>query len=104
MRPPGRGVRDGRAGRGDRDAEVLELDRALIENFWDTLYPELEDGDAEFRAGFDRKITEWATDFMERSKAAGKPFYVYLPYTQVHIPPIPDLCEIGAKRHRLLAG
>ena len=46
--------------------------------------------DAEFRAGFDRKITEWATDFMQRSKEAGKPFYVYLPYTQVHIPPIPD--------------
>ena len=46
--------------------------------------------DAEFRAGFDRKITEWACDFMTRSKEAGKPFYTYLPYTQVHIPPIPD--------------
>ena len=46
--------------------------------------------DAEFRAGFDRKITEWACDFMTRSKEAGKPFYAYLPYTQVHIPPIPD--------------
>ena len=46
--------------------------------------------DAEFRAGFDRKITEWASDFMTRSKEEGKPFYVYLPYTQVHIPPIPD--------------
>ena len=46
--------------------------------------------DAEFRAGFDRKITEWAFDFMTRSKEAGKPFYTYLPYTQVHIPPIPD--------------
>ena len=46
--------------------------------------------DAEFRAGFDRKITEWAIDFMTRSKEAGKPFYMYLPYTQVHIPPIPD--------------
>lgn len=46
--------------------------------------------DAEFRAGFDRKITGWATDFMERAHQDGKPFYVYLPYTQVHIPPIPD--------------
>jgi arylsulfatase A-like enzyme len=46
--------------------------------------------DFEFRAGFDRKITEWACDFMTRSKEAGKPFYLYLPYTQVHIPPIPD--------------
>jgi type VI secretion system protein ImpA len=28
----------------------LNLIRGLIEQFWDTLYPELEDGDAEFRA------------------------------------------------------
>ena len=46
--------------------------------------------DAEFRAGFDRKITDWAIDFMSRAKQDGKPFYMYLPYTQVHIPPIPD--------------
>ena len=46
--------------------------------------------DAEFRAGFDRKITDWAIDFMGRAKQDGKPFYLYLPYTQVHIPPIPD--------------
>ena len=46
--------------------------------------------DAEFKAGFDRKITEWATHFMQRSNEAGKPFYLYLPYTQVHNPTIPD--------------
>jgi arylsulfatase A-like enzyme len=46
--------------------------------------------DAEFRAGFDRMITEWALDFMHRCHEAGRPFYTYLPYTQVHIPPIPD--------------
>jgi arylsulfatase len=46
--------------------------------------------DAEYRAGFDRKITEWATDFMDRAHKDDKPFYMYLPYTQVHIPPIPD--------------
>ena len=27
---------------------------------------------------------------MTRAKRDGKPFYMYLPYTQVHIPPIPD--------------
>jgi len=46
--------------------------------------------DADFRQGFDRKITDWAIDFMTRAKKDDKPFYVYLPYTQVHIPPIPD--------------
>ena len=30
--------------------ETLDLIRGLIENFWDGLYPEMEDGDAEFRA------------------------------------------------------
>src|SRR4051794_3372667 len=30
--------------------ESLKLIRGLIENFWDTLYPELEDGDTELRA------------------------------------------------------
>ena len=29
----------------------LFLCQGLIQNFWDTLYPELEDGDAEFRSG-----------------------------------------------------
>jgi arylsulfatase len=46
--------------------------------------------DLEFRKGFDRKITDWAIDFMTRAKQDDKPFYVYLPYTQVHIPPVPD--------------
>jgi arylsulfatase A-like enzyme len=54
--------------------------------------------DAEFRAGFDRKITDWAIDFMTRSKQAGKPFYAYLPYTQVHIPPIPDPAYAGGTK------
>ena len=54
--------------------------------------------DAEFRASFDRKITDWAIDFMGRSKQEGKPFYVYLPYTQVHIPPIPDPEYAGKTR------
>ncbi len=51
--------------------------------------------DTTFRADFDRKITEWAIDFMTRSKEAGKPFYMYLPYTQPHIPPIPDPAFAG---------
>ena len=46
--------------------------------------------DAEFRAGFDRKITGWAADFMRRSQHQGTPFYLYLAYTQACPPPIPD--------------
>ena len=59
--------------------------------------------DADFRAGFDRKITEWASDFMSRSHAEGKPFYMYLPYTQVHIPPIPDPEFVGKTKRGNIA-
>jgi arylsulfatase A-like enzyme len=41
--------------------------------------------DAGVRAVFDRKITDWAVDFMRRSAEQDKTFYVYLPYTQVTI-------------------
>ncbi len=37
-------------------ADGLDLMRGLVENFWDGLYPELEDGDAEMRA----TPLEWA--------------------------------------------
>lgn len=30
--------------------KALDMIKGLVENFWDTIYPELEDGDAEFRA------------------------------------------------------
>ena len=40
--------------------ETLDLIRGLIENFWDGLYPELEDGDAEFRASPLRWLGEQA--------------------------------------------
>jgi arylsulfatase len=51
--------------------------------------------DAEYRALFDRKITEYATDFMTRAHQEGKPFYLYLPMTQVHNPVIPDPEYVG---------
>lgn len=59
--------------------------------------------DAEFRAGFDRKLTNWAIDFMSRAKGDSKPFYLYLPYTQVHIPPVPDPEYAGKTKHGNMA-
>jgi arylsulfatase len=59
--------------------------------------------DAAFRAGFDRKITDWAIAFMRRAHGEGKPFYAYLPYTQVHIPPIPDPEYAGKTRRGNIA-
>ena len=42
--------------------EVLELIRGYVENFWDGLYPELDDGDAEYRAA----PLQWIGDRLER--------------------------------------
>jgi len=44
----------------------IELLRGLVENFWDTLYPELEDGDAEFRAA----PIEWFGNYLEPDKGS----------------------------------
>ncbi len=41
--------------------ETLDLIRGLVENFWDGLYPEIEDGDAEFRAA----PLQWLGDRLE---------------------------------------
>src|SRR5579862_1831926 len=41
--------------------EVIELIRSYIETFWDGLYPELEDGDAEYRAA----PLQWIGDRLE---------------------------------------
>jgi type VI secretion system protein ImpA len=49
--------RDGVAGL----RETLELCRGLIENFWDGLYPELDEGDAEYRAA----PLQWVGDRLE---------------------------------------
>ena len=49
--------REGVAGLRD----TIELIRGLLENFWDTLYPEVEDGDAEFRTA----PLQWVGDRLE---------------------------------------
>ena len=41
------------------------------------------------RLEFDREITDHAKDFMQRTASAGKPFFLYLPYSQTHMPNLP---------------
>jgi type VI secretion system protein ImpA len=41
--------------------EVLDLVRGMLESFWDGLYPEIDDGDAEFRAA----PLQWIGDRLE---------------------------------------
>ena len=42
------------------------------------------------RREIDREITDHAKDFMTRQTKAGKPFFLYLPYTQTHMPVLPS--------------
>lgn len=42
------------------------------------------------RREIDREITNLAKDLMSRQTKAGKPFFLYLPYTQVHQPNLPS--------------
>jgi type VI secretion system protein ImpA len=44
----------------------LDLIQGLIQQFWETLYPELEDGDAEFRA----TPLDWLGNYLEPSKGS----------------------------------
>ena len=43
----------------------------------------------ETRRTLDREATERAVDFMTRSTRARKPFFLYLPFTQIHFPTLP---------------
>jgi type VI secretion system protein ImpA len=52
----------------------LDLIGGLIEQFWDTLYPELEDGDAEFRA----TPLDWLGNYLEPSKGSSPALAVRL--------------------------
>jgi len=47
-------------------SDGLNLMRGLIEQFWDTLYPEVEDGDAEFRAS----PLEWFGNYYDPAKGS----------------------------------
>ena len=43
----------------------------------------------DYRPLIDRDLTDRAIDFMGRQAKAGKPFFVYLPYTATHFPTMP---------------
>jgi arylsulfatase A-like enzyme len=47
--------------------------------------------DLEQRRLIDGEITRRTIDFMKRSARSGKPFYVYVPFTLVHFPTLPNL-------------
>jgi arylsulfatase A-like enzyme len=51
--------------------------------------------DLEQRRLIDAEITRRTIDFMKRTAASAKPFYVYVPFTQVHFPTLPNPAFTG---------
>ncbi|HTP50044.1 MAG TPA: arylsulfatase [Anaeromyxobacteraceae bacterium] len=52
----------------------------------------------EVRAEIDVDLTDRSIDFMKRQKAAGKPFFVYLPFSMGHAPNYPSKQFAGKSR------
>ena len=51
---------------------------------------ELDVYDMEQRRLMDEELTRRTIDFMKRSVDSAKPFYAYVPFTQVHFPTLPN--------------
>ncbi|WP_425988756.1 arylsulfatase [Ensifer sp. R-19] len=52
----------------------------------------------EVRRGIDWELVDRGVDFMRRQKAAGKPFFLYLPISRTHFPNLPSKRFEGASR------
>jgi arylsulfatase A-like enzyme len=66
---PDEHIMEGRKGEKSRDIAVYDLDQRCV---------------------IDAEITRRTIDFMRRSVKADKPFYAYVPFTQVHFPTLPN--------------
>ena len=59
---------------------------------------ELEPYTPEVRAEIDNVLTDKSIDFMKREHAAGKPFFLYLPFSMGHAPNLPSKAFAGKSR------
>jgi arylsulfatase len=71
-------VMEGRKGQKSRDVVLYDLEQRRL---------------------IDAELTRRAIDFMKRSAQAGKPFYLYLPFTLVHYPTLPNPKFAGSTGH-----
>lgn len=52
----------------------------------------------EVRAEIDNELLDKSIDFIKRQKAAGKPFFLYLPFSMGHVPNLPAKAFAGKSR------
>jgi arylsulfatase len=77
------------------DPEVVETPH-ILESTKGKVPQEVKVYDREARARIDSELTDRAISFMKRSAKMNKPFFAYIPYTQVHLPTIPHPEFAGA--------
>ncbi len=53
---------------------------------------------ADVRANIDNELVDKAIDFMRRQKTAGRPFFLYLPFSMGHVPNLPSAPFKGKSR------
>lgn len=70
------------------DPETVELPH-ILESTKGGLPKDVKVYDREARAEIDSELTDRAVSFMQRSVEDNKPFFAYVPYTQVHLPTTP---------------
>jgi arylsulfatase len=70
------------------DPEVVEIPH-IQESTKGKAPTEVKVYDRQARSEIDAELTDHAIKFMQRSVEAKKPFFAYVPYTQVHLPTIP---------------
>jgi len=71
------------------DPQVVETPH-ILESTKGKVPREVKVYDREARAKIDSELTDRAIDFMKRSAEDDKPFFAYIPYTQVHLPTTPN--------------
>lgn len=70
------------------DPSVVELPQIVKAKVGEKPVP-VKEYNLETRPLIDRELTEKAIDYMDRSVHSKKPFFLYVPFTQTHIPVIP---------------
>lgn len=71
------------------DPEVVEAPSIVEARRGETPTPVM-DYTLDTRPLMDAELTDRAMAFMEEAAAAGEPFFIYLPYTQAHLPALPN--------------
>ena len=77
------------------DPDVVETPH-ILSSKRGQLPKEVKVYDREARSEIDGELTDRAIKFMKRSVKDDKPFFAYIPYTQVHLPTIPHPDFVGA--------